>query len=51
VVQSSSFDRLKTTRFSGPISQHHEHAGLGTRAAMIAQLKRDLAWLRQWIET
>jgi len=50
VVQRSFFDWLKTTRFSGPISQHHEYGGLGTVPAMMAQLKRDLARLREWIE-
>ena len=50
VVQRSFFDWLKTTRFSGPISQHHEYGGLGAGPAMIAQLKRDLARLREWIE-
>ena len=49
VVQKSFFDWLKTTGFSGPISQHHEYAGLGTGPAMMAQLKRDLARLREWL--
>ena len=49
VVQKSFFDWLKTTGFSGPISQHHEYAGLGTGSALIAQLKRDLARLREWL--
>ena len=46
VVQKSFFDWLKTTGFSGPISQHHEYGGLGTGPEMVAQLKRDLARLR-----
>ncbi len=50
VVQKSFFDWLKTTGFSGPISQHHEYGGLGTGPAMVAQLKRDLARLREWLE-
>jgi len=49
VVQKSFFDWLKTTGFSGPISQHHEYGGLGTGPALIAQLKRDLARLREWL--
>jgi sugar phosphate isomerase/epimerase len=49
VVQKSFFDWLKTTGFSGPISQHHEYVGLGTGPALIAQLKRDLARLREWL--
>ena len=50
VVQKSFFDWLKTTGFSGPISQHHEYRGLGTGPEMVAQLKRDLARLREWLE-
>ena len=50
VVQKSFFDWLKTTGFSGPISQHHEYGGLGTGPEMVAQLKRDLARLREWLE-
>jgi len=49
VVQKSFFDWLKTTRFSGPISQHHEYGGLGKGPALVAQLKRDLERLREWI--
>lgn len=49
VVQKSFFDWLKTTGFSGPISQHHEYGGLGTGTALVAQLKRDLATLREWL--
>lgn len=49
VVQKSFFDWLKTTRFSGPISQHHEYGGLGKGPALVAQLKRDLARLREWL--
>ncbi len=50
MVQKSFFDWLKTTGFSGPISQHHEYGGLGTGPAMVAQLKRDLARLREWLK-
>lgn len=50
VVQKSFFDWLKTSGFSGPISQHHEYGGLGKGPALIAALKRDLARLREWIE-
>ncbi|MFZ4637610.1 MAG: sugar phosphate isomerase/epimerase family protein [Pirellulales bacterium] len=50
VVQKSFFDWLKTTGFSGPISQHHEYGGLGTGPAMVTHLKRDLARLREWLE-
>lgn len=50
VVQRSFFDWLKTTSFSGPISQHHEYGGLGTGPGMVAQLKRDLDRLRGWLD-
>jgi sugar phosphate isomerase/epimerase len=50
VVQRSFFDWLKTTDFSGPISQHHEYGGLGKGPAMVTQLRRDLARLREWID-
>ncbi len=49
-MQKLFFDWLKTTGFSGPISQHHECGGLGTGPTMVAQLKRDLAPLREWLE-
>jgi sugar phosphate isomerase/epimerase len=49
VVQKSFFDWLKTTAYAGPISQHHEYGGLGTGAPLIAQLKRDLGVLREWL--
>jgi len=50
VVQRSFFDWLKTTSFTGPISQHHEYGSLGTGPAMVAQLKRDLDQLRGWLD-
>jgi len=50
VVQRSFFDWLKTTSFSGPISQHHEYGRLGTGPGMVAQLKRDLDRLRGWLD-
>jgi len=50
VVQRSFFDWLKTTSFSGPISQHHEYGGLGKGPDMVAQLRRDLDRLRGWLD-
>lgn len=49
VVQRAFFDWLKTTGFSGPISQHHEYGGLGKGPAMVEQLRRDLDRLREWV--
>jgi len=49
VVQKSFFDWLKTTDFSGPISQHHEYDDLGTGAEMVKHLRRDLEKLRAWV--
>ena len=48
-VQKSFFDWLKTTNFTGPISQHHEYDGLGTGAEMVKHLQRDLVQLRTWL--
>ena len=49
VVSKSFFDWLKTTDFTGPISQHHEYDGLGTGAELASRLKRDLVQLRSWL--
>jgi sugar phosphate isomerase/epimerase len=49
VVQKSFFDWLKTSDFSGPISQHHEYNDLGTGAEMVKHLRRDLKKLRDWV--
>lgn len=48
-VQKSFFDWLKTTNFTGPISQHHEYDGLGAGAEMVKHLRRDLVQLRTWL--
>jgi sugar phosphate isomerase/epimerase len=50
VVPRSFFEWLKTTSFSGPISQHHEYGSLGKGPGMRAQLQRDLDRLRGWLE-
>ena len=49
VVQPSFFDWLKSTGFSGPISQHHEYRLPDDRAELVAQLKHDLDRLRAWV--
>lgn len=48
MVDPAFFAALKQSGFDGPISQHHEY-DLGTGAAMIAALKKDLHVLRQWL--
>lgn len=41
---------LKQSSFEGPLCQHHEYENLGTGNEMLANLKKDLATLRQWLE-
>jgi sugar phosphate isomerase/epimerase len=48
MVSRAFFDWLKQTKFSGPISQHHEYP-LGDRPAMTETFKRDLTQLREWL--
>ncbi len=48
-VQKSFLTNLKKSAFAGPLSQHHEYKDLGTGAAMIANMKKDLAKLREWM--
>lgn len=50
-VQRAFFQWLKTTPFDGPLSQHHEYKDLGKGPEMVANLKKDLAMLRQWLAT
>jgi sugar phosphate isomerase/epimerase len=50
-VQPAFFRWLKTTGFQGPLSQHHEYKELGKGPEMIANLKKDLATLREWLAT
>lgn len=49
VVQKSFFDWLKSTNFTGPISQHHEYDSLGTGPEMVQHMQRDLVQLRTWL--
>jgi sugar phosphate isomerase/epimerase len=49
MVDKSFFRWLKTTSFSGPISQHHEYDH-GQGKEMIGKLQRDLKVLREWLE-
>jgi hypothetical protein len=48
-VQRSFLTNLTTTNFAGLLSQHHEYKTLGTGKEMIANIKKDLAKLREWI--
>jgi len=48
-VQKSFLTNLKKSAFAGPLSQHHEYKDLGTGPAMIANMKKDLAKLREWL--
>jgi sugar phosphate isomerase/epimerase len=50
MVDRSFFRWLKTTSFSGPISQHHEYDH-GQGKEMIGKLQRDLKVLRDWLES
>jgi sugar phosphate isomerase/epimerase len=48
-VQKSFLTNLKKSSFAGPLCQHHEYKDLGTGPAMIANMKKDLAKLREWL--
>ncbi|MDR3401676.1 MAG: sugar phosphate isomerase/epimerase [Chthoniobacter sp.] len=48
-VHQSFLTRLKASSYNGPLSQHHEYKTLGTGAEMIANMKKDLAKLREWL--
>ena len=48
-VQRSFLTNLKKSEFAGPLCQHHEYKTLGTGAEMIANMKKDLAKLREWL--
>jgi len=50
MVNKSFFKLLKATKYDGPICQHHEYE-LGDREKMTAHFKRDLATLREWLES
>ena len=50
-VHKSFLTWLKTTNFNGPLCQHHEYKELGKDAEMIANMKKDLATLREWLAT
>jgi sugar phosphate isomerase/epimerase len=47
MVQPEFFTFLKSTAFSGPISQHFEYE-LGTGREMIQAMKKELGVLKQW---
>ncbi len=48
MVNKSFFKWLKTTIFTGPISQHHEYDH-GEGRPMIAKMQKDLKVLREWL--
>lgn len=48
-VQKNFLTNLKKSKFAGPLSQHHEYKDLGTGKDMIANMKKDLAKLREWL--
>jgi sugar phosphate isomerase/epimerase len=48
MVDQAFFKWLKTTSFSGPISQHHEYDH-GQGKPMIAKMQKDLKVLRSWL--
>ena len=49
-VDPKFFGMLKQSGYNRPISQHHEYE-VGTGAAMIAAMKKDLDVLKQWLAT
>jgi hypothetical protein len=49
-VEKSFLTNLKKSSFSGPLCQHHEYDH-GVGAEMIANFKRDLTTLREWLAT
>ena len=48
-VQKNFLTNLKKSSFPGPLCQHHEYKTLGTGGEMIANMKKDLATLREWL--
>ena len=48
-VHQSFLTKLKASSYNGPLCQHHEYKTLGTGQEMIANFKKDLAKLREWL--
>ena len=48
-VQKTFLSNLKKSSFDGPLCQHHEYKNLGTGKEMVADMKKDLATLREWL--
>ncbi len=48
MVDRSFFKWLRTTNYSGAISQHHEYDH-GSGAPMVAKMRKDLEVLREWL--
>jgi sugar phosphate isomerase/epimerase len=48
MVNKSFFDNLKKSKYSGPISQHHEYA-YGEGKEMLMNMQKDLKVLKEWL--
>jgi sugar phosphate isomerase/epimerase len=48
-VHREFLTRLKASAYAGPLCQHHEYKTLGTGPEMIANMKKDLAKLHEWL--
>jgi sugar phosphate isomerase/epimerase len=48
-VSKTFVANLKKSAFAGPLSQHHEYKDLGTGKDMIANFRKDLQTLRDWL--
>lgn len=49
MVRQNFLTKLKASSYQGPLSQHHEYKTLGTGPEMIANMKKDLAKLHEWL--
>ncbi len=48
MIHRSFLTRVQQSDYDGPICQHHEYP-MGDRKDMVAQMKRDLGVLREWL--
>jgi sugar phosphate isomerase/epimerase len=48
MIHREFFTRLMGTSYTGPICQHHEYP-MGDRKEMVAQMKKDLRVLKDWL--
>ena len=49
MVHKGFFATLKSSNWSGPISQHHEYELPEDRQELLAVMRRDLQVLREWL--